>query len=174
MTTPMPDYGLTFNSEDDNNSDSKVIELLKAEEYANQFILKTTLSPSFNPDPKKAQLWGIDKDSKFYLINEHEDVYQLLGQSSILSDSHNTIAALVYTSGWAAPLSDSGEIEGPPSKHDLRRRIHIASCITWQSVGSALYFVDSQEIVLDSGSASGTLAEAIDSFWKNYKYNGVF
>ena len=162
MSTPMPDYGLSFESA---STDSKVIHLLKAEQYAEKFLTDQISDPFYTHEIKNSQLWGIAKNGSFYLINEQPDVYELLSDSEIF-DISNCIGIIIYTTGWAAPLSEDGKVEGMPSKHELRRRIALASCVTNQSSGSALSFADDKEMVLDPGSATGSLAEALELFWK--------
>jgi hypothetical protein len=39
------------------------------------------------------------------------------------------------------------------------------------SVGSALSFSDEKELVLDPGSATGSLASALLSFWETNQFN---
>jgi hypothetical protein len=42
----------------------------------------------------------------------------------------------------------------------------LAAAVTHQSAGSALAFANNKEIIIDPGSASGSLAEALQRFWK--------
>lgn len=72
-------------------------------------------------------------------------------------------AYCVVTSGWASPLGDNGEVEGAPSEHPLRRRVSLFHLATPSgAVASRLFFHDTAEEVLDAGTATGSLAEAID------------
>lgn len=155
MPAPLPDYGLTF----DNTQQT----LLKAEVYAEKFI-KDFLSLHKEYDLPKSQLWGIKNDGQTYLISQDRDVYDLL-RNSMIYDTSECIGVIVHTTGWAAPLNKEGDIDAPPSEHLERRRIALAACVTHQSVGSALYFIDTQETILDPGSATGSLAEALSTFW---------
>ncbi len=165
MTTPMPDYGLTF---DKSNEEPNVIMLLKGEEYSENFIKDYISKDTTDYDLPKAQLWGIKKDSSYYLISQNSDVYDLLEEARIY-DVSQCIGILVHTTGWAAPLNQDGEVEGAPSQHALRRRIALASCATYQSVGSAVYFLDTKETLTDPGSATGSLAEALVRLWSEIK-----
>lgn len=100
-------------------------------------------------------------------LAEHGDVYELLeAPSSALGKMFD--AAAVVTTGWAAPLGRDGEPEGPPSEHALRRRVRLVVVVADSGAASVLRFEDAQaddEVVVDAGSASGALANAIDAFW---------
>ena len=141
-----------------------VISLLKAEEYAEKFIKTFSLDQNYDYQLPGAQLWGIEKDSTFSLIDEHPDVYDLLDKQ--LYDLSNYIGIIVHTTGWAAPLNSDGSIGDSPSQHTQRQRIVLAAAVTHQSAGSALAFANNKEIIIDPGSASGSLAEALQRFWK--------
>lgn len=158
MTTPLPDYGLSFT---DNSKSTDTI--LLAQHYAEKFIKQQVSDPNYNHEISASQLWAIKEDDSFYLLSAHPDVYDLLSDSYNLSHYKGVI---VHTTGWAAPLNEDGNVDGAPSKHALRRRIALAACVTSTSVGSALSFADDPEIVLDPGSATGSLAEALVSFWE--------
>ncbi len=72
-------------------------------------------------------------------------------------------AFCVVTSGWAAPLANNGEVEGAPSEHPSRRRVSLFHLATPSgAVASRLFFHDNAEEVLDAGTATGSLTEAID------------
>lgn len=165
MTTPMPDYGLTF---DKSNEEPNVIMLLKGEEYSENFIKDYLSKDQNNYDLPKAQLWGVKKDSSYYLISQNLDVYELLEEAQIY-DVSECIGILVHTTGWAAPINQDGSLDTAPSKHTERRRIALASCVTYQSVGSAIYFLDTKETMTDPGSATGSLAEALVKLWSDIK-----
>jgi hypothetical protein len=110
-----------------------------------------------------SQLWAVKKDNTFHLLSAHPDVYDLLESDFDLSDYN---AVIIHTTGWAAPLSQDGSVEAPPSQHSQRRRVALAACVSDASVGSALSFADDPEIVLDPGSATGSLADALLTFWE--------
>ena len=156
----MPDYGITFV-----DSSSQSLNTITAEEHAKKFILLQLEDPNYNHQLSAAQLWAIKKDGSFYLLSAHPDVYDLLDTTDYNLNSY--LGVIIHTTGWAAPLAEDGSIEGAPSNHDLRRRIALASCVTNDSVGSALSFADDPEIVVDPGSATGSLAEALLRFWNN-------
>ena len=163
MKTPTPDYGISF-------EEAQVIALatLDAQDHAQNFLLSQIKDPNYNHDLSSAQLWAIKKDSTYHLLSAHPDVYELLEKSVDLTHYSGVI---IHTTGWAAPLSDDGEVDGPPSQHAQRRRVALASCVTSVSVGSALSFADEEELVLDPGSATGSLASALLSFWENNQFN---
>jgi hypothetical protein len=160
MSDLMPDYGLGF-------SDTKtpqVLNPLKAENYAEIFLKAQVSDPNYNHDLSAAQLWAIKKDNSFHLLSAHPDVYELLTADHDLSHYNGVI---IHTTGWAAPLGENGEVEGKPSTHALRRRVALAACVYQGSVGSALSFSDDKEMILDPGSATGSLADALLRFWND-------
>lgn len=121
-----------------------------------------------------ARLYGVTLDgatfdARFRLsfLAQHPDVYELLeAPSSALGKMFD--AAAIVTTGWAAPLGPDGEPEGPPSEHEMRRRVRLVVVVADPGAASVLRFEDSPEdddVVVDAGSASGALASAIDSFW---------
>jgi len=159
MSTQMPDYGLSFSS-----SDSVAIAL-NAQEHAEKFLRFQIKDPNYKHQLSCAQLWAINKDHTYVLLNAHPDIYEILSEE--LYDFSQYAGILIHTSGWAAPLDESGNIGVAPSQHDSRRRVALASCVTPGSVGSALSFSDDPtDVVLDPGSATGSLAEALVSFWE--------
>lgn len=162
MSNPMPDYGISFESADD------TITILKAESYAELFLKQQISDINYNHELSAAQLWAVKQDSTFHLLHAHPDVYEILEENFNLS---SYIGVIIHTSGWAAPLDDDGEVSTAPSKHDLRRRVALAACVTDSSVGSALSFSDDKEFILDPGSATGSLAEALLQFWENNRLN---
>lgn len=116
-----------------------------------------------------ARLYGVDWTAegtpKLMFIESHADVYDLL------DNDHNALVAsayawtLVVTTGWAAPLNTNGNMDTAPSQHAERRRVRLACIANRQSVASVLRFADEpDEIVTDEGSASGSLADAIQQF----------
>ena len=98
-------------------------------------------------------------------LAQHPDVYELLSTpSSSLARMFD--AAAIVTTGWAAPLSPDGTVEGAPSEHALRRRVRLVVVVANHGVASVLRFADSpDDIISDPGSATGSLADAITNFW---------
>lgn len=165
MTAPLPDYGISF---PDTSKDT--LTILLAQDYAEKFIKQQVTDSNYNYHLSASQLWAIKADDSFYLLSAHPDVYDLLSESYNLSQYKGII---VHTTGWAAPLPDDGIVAEAPSKHESRRRIALAACVTSSSVGSALSFADDPEIILDPGSATGSLAEALLSFWEVNSVSGI-
>ena len=159
MKTPTPDYGISFE-----DPQTALLTTLNAQDHAQKFLLSQVKDPNYNHDLSAAQLWAIKKDSTYHLLSAHPDVYDLLEQSF---DVTNYLAVIIHTTGWAAPISDDGKIDGPASKHAERRRVALASCVMNNSVASALSFSDEKELVLDPGSATGSLVNALSEFWQN-------
>lgn len=160
MQTPMPDYGINFNTSVD------IVESLTPEQIAARFIKDKTSGNNYEHHVKEAQLFAVAKDNSFAWLSSSEDVYQLLEQSSVLNLSSYS-GVLVYTTGWAAPLQSDGSVGVSPSQHSERRRIALAACVNDTSAGSAISFADTKEVVTDPGSATGSLADALMKFWKS-------
>lgn len=161
MSFSMPDYGVNYQSSDDLLAPL----VLDAQEYARRFMLIQTSDPNYKHELTAAQLWAIKQDDTFYLLSAHPDVYDLLDTSDYI-DVSTYKGVIVHTTGWAAPLNEDGDIDTAPSQHDLRRRVAIASCVTSKSIGSALSFSDDKELILDPGSATGSLAEHLLNYWE--------
>lgn len=110
-----------------------------------------------------------DPSSAFRLcfLAQHPDVYDLLDSpTSALGRMFD--AAAVVTTGWAAPLGADGQPEGAPSEHAHRRRVRLIVVVSDAGVASVVRFADEPtEIVTDAGSATGSLADAINGFWEN-------
>ena len=99
------------------------------------------------------------------LLAQHPDVYALL-ESPTSGLAHMFDAAAIVTTGWAAPLDENGEVRGAPSEHEQRRRVRLVVLVANSGVASVLRFADEpDDVVTDPGSATGSLAEAIERFW---------
>lgn len=117
-----------------------------------------------------ARLYGVncagrpaDEPNMCFLV-QHPDVYELLdAPSSALARMFD--AAAIVTTG-IAPLNADGSVDGPPSQHEQRRRVRLVVVVADNGVASVLRFEDEpDEVVADPGSATGSLAEAINRFW---------
>jgi hypothetical protein len=98
-------------------------------------------------------------------LAQHPDVYELL-QAPTSSLGRMFHAAAIVTTGWAAPLGPDGSVEGAPSEHALRRRVRLVVVVCDAGVASVIRFEDApDDVVVDDGSATGSLAEAIHSYW---------
>ena len=156
MTTPLSDYGIAFSENDS-------VQAMTAEQYARLFIEQYIADPNYKHELSASQLWAVKSDNTFHLLDVHPDVYDLLHCEFNLN-SYNGI--IIHTTGWAAPLNEDGNVDTAPSEHSLRRRVALATCVTNSSSGSALSFSDTSEIVMDPGSATGSLAESLLRFWE--------
>ena len=98
-------------------------------------------------------------------LSQHPDVYELLeAPGSGLARMFD--AAAVVTTGWAAPLDENGNVNGAPSQHAQRRRVRLTVLVANSGVASVLRFADEPDhVITDPGSATGSLAEAINRFW---------
>jgi len=159
MTNPLPDYGISFNT-----VTAEIDQPLTAMQHAVKFMRQQIADPNYTHQLEAAQLWAVKKDNTFHLLKVHPDVYELLESNF---DLYNYQAVIIHSTGWAAPLAEEGESQLPPSKDPRSKRVALACCVSDSSVGSALSFMDEDEIVEDPGTASGSLAEAMLSFWEN-------
>ena len=118
-----------------------------------------------------ARLYGVNcagrpaDEPNMCFLAQHADVYELLeAPSSGLARMFD--AAAIVTTGWAAPLSPDGKVEGAPSEHARRRRVRLAVVVADNGVASVLRFADEpDDVITDPGSATGSLADAITRFW---------
>lgn len=118
-----------------------------------------------------ARLYGVNCEERpadepnLCFLAQHPDVYELLSApSSALARMFD--AAAIVTTGWAAPLSADGSVEGAPSEHALRRRVRLTVVVADNGVASVLRFADDPDnVISDPGSATGSLADAITRFW---------
>jgi hypothetical protein len=119
-----------------------------------------------------ASLFGVELDAEGNFVDTcyvtaHPDVYDLLERpASELSTTFTTFA--IVTTGWAAPLNDDGEVDGAPSKHPKRRRVRLVITANIDGVASVLRFEDdSDNVIVDPGQGTGSLAEAVMNFVAN-------
>lgn len=118
-----------------------------------------------------ARLYGVtvaeptSHDPTLCFLAQHADVYELLdAPASALARMFD--GAAIVTTGWAAPLGPDGAVDGMPSEHALRRRVRLVVTVADNGVASVLRFADEpNDVVTDPGSATGSLAEAINRFW---------
>ena len=141
-----------------------------AVEVENQ--VHSLLSQGDEPTPfvmEGAHLYGVDYTAegtpKLMFIESHADVYDLLDNDYNALVASNYAWTLIVTTGWAAPLGNNGEVEGAPSQHAQRRRVRLSCIANRHSVASVLRFADQpDDVITDEGSASGSLANAIQKF----------
>lgn len=125
---------------------------------------------------------GADGALRISFLAEHADVYELLdAPGSAIARMFD--AAVVLTCGWAAPVDgrprggapddrdgiDDGAAadDVPPSEHPDRRRVRLVVAISDDGVASVLRFADAPDrVVTDAGAARGSLADAIESMWR--------
>jgi hypothetical protein len=106
----------------------------------------------------------VDGALRLTFLAEDADVSELL-ESPAGAAVRAFDAAVVLTSGWAAPVDD-GAPEMPPSRHPGRRRVRLVVVVCDGGVGSVLRFADApDDVVADSGSAHGSLADAVTALW---------
>jgi len=129
-------------------------------------------------DLPRARLYGVsiaDADGvrtnedgalRISFLAEHGDVYELL-EAPTSAVSRLFDAAVVLTCGWAAPTDGDEPADGvPPSQHPRRRRVRLVVCVCDDGVASVLRFADApDDVVTDTGSARGSLADAVNKLW---------
>lgn len=97
-------------------------------------------------------------------LGEAHSVYDLvdgpLGALARLFD-----AAVVVTTGWAAPLPTGPDDVQRPSRHPQRRRIRMVVVIDDSGLGSALRFSDDPAEVITTDDGRGELADALHDLW---------
>lgn len=122
------------------------------------------LSKKADIDASEALVMSGSSGSRLKLVLSYGDVYEALYKVvTLIPRTDNRVA--IVTCGWAAPVDDDDATysEVAPSLHPRRRRIALVcvhDVVTGETV-SSLKFSDSEELVVDYGNASGSLAEAI-------------
>jgi len=91
------------------------------------------------------------------------DVYEMIESSEASQVAKQSHYVVVVTTGWAAPLPSSGEPDGAPSEHPMKRRVRLTVIASRDEMASVIRFQDDDDVVVDEGSATGTLADAIHS-----------
>lgn len=155
MTSPMPDYGINF-------SDESIVNY-EAEYYAKNFMSRILADPNYDHDISASRLWIVNEENNYHLIDVSPDVYSMLESDYDLKSYY---AAIIHTTGWAAPLDSEGEIDVAPSKHSKAKRVSLVVCVNDKSIVSVLSFSGSSEIDVDNGTATGALSDAILAFWE--------
>lgn len=101
------------------------------------------------------------------LTGEHEDIYELLDAPHARKVAEVSDFIALVSTGWAAPLDSEGNAPAlPPSLADGRRRVRLTVFASADWVMSVLRFEDDPENpVTDPGTATGSLAEAIQNLY---------
>lgn len=98
-------------------------------------------------------------------VSSNPDVYDLIEE--VIAETPFPVRAsdilAVVTSGWASPLNENGEVDCPPSQHAERRRVRLMACVRRSDLRmvSVVRFGDNNEIAIDEGDATGSLADAL-------------
>lgn len=115
-----------------------------------------------------ARLYGVilsEEGINLTLVGQHPDVYALLesDESRVMGQAFDLMT--IVTTGWAAPLNANGEVDTAPSQHAERRRVRLAVVVNREFIANVLRFQDDpDDVVVDLGSATGMLADAIQDF----------
>jgi len=113
-----------------------------------------------------ASLWVLNDSGNMVCCQTSPDVYELLSGDYTVKMVEGYDFFAILTCGWAAPLSDEDDVV--PSKSKNRRRVRLMVGADFNGVASVLRFEDTpDEIVVDTGSARGSLADAVMDLFKN-------
>lgn len=127
--------------------------------------------PALSDGMTRPELWLYPADSAAPILFSAAvpDVYDLLDEFRTFAElspewARRFSGAVLFTSGWAAPLVN-GEVDGAPSAHPERRRVFLAVCVTREDgeirAASRMMFPDQCEVIDDPGTATGALADAV-------------
>lgn len=123
-----------------------------------------------------ARVYGHNKGKSLAFLDTEKDVYDLLEKESLRNTVHLFDSAIIVTTGWGAPLSADGTVDGAPSEHPQRRRVRLTIVVSDSIedgdgvIASILRFADEADSpILDLGIATGALADAVNEFY----YQGV-
>lgn len=113
-----------------------------------------------------ASLWVLNDSGNMVCRKTHPDVYELLSDKFTVKMVEGYDFFAILTCGWAAPLSDGGDVV--PSKSKNRRRVRLMVGSDYNGVTSVLRFEDTpDEIICDNGQARGSLADAVMDLFKD-------
>jgi hypothetical protein len=117
---------------------------------------------------KEAQLLAIEqlKEGNATLVDvftadTNEDIYDLLegnGVANVLK-THGFVGLI--TTGWAAPIRHESEPEIKASKHPDRQRVRLVIVADKENVCSVVRMENNDEVMVDEGSATGSLNDAL-------------
>lgn len=114
-------------------------------------------------DPDRL-LEGHDGALRLDFLGDARNVYDLL-DSAAGAIARLYDAAVLVTTGWAAPLGPEGRVVGRPSSHPQRRRIRLVVAVDDDGVSSVLRFADDPSRPVDPGAGEGMLADTIADLW---------
>jgi hypothetical protein len=125
---------------------------------AREHIAATLLDP-FHAD--SAVLFLLDADGMVHELSRYEDVYNGLQEISGVSlrDEHVTLG--VFTTGWAAPLSDQTPNGSAPSEHPDRVRVQLCLALDRSFNSVSLVLMENSEEPMVERSGEGPLANAM-------------
>lgn len=138
------------------------------EEYARiaEQKVKDLLDWDLDNDPfemGEARVYGLNgADHYLSLIATGKDIYDLLEDSKVRDGVRVFESAVIVTTGWAHPMKN-GEVDCDGD----RMRVRLSIVTTDDSVSSVIRFSDpSREVFVDTGSATGALAEAVSALYR--------
>jgi hypothetical protein len=105
-----------------------------------------------------------DSALRLDFLGDARNVYDLL-DSAAGAIARLYDAAVLLTTGWAAPLDADGRLAGRPSSHPQRRRIRLVVAVDDDGVSSVLRFADDPGRPVDPGAGEGMLAESLTDLW---------
>jgi len=96
-----------------------------------------------------------------FTADTNRDIYDLLegnGVANVLK-THSFVGLI--TTGWAAPMRHESEPEIQASKHPDRQRVRLVIVADKESVCSVVRMENNDEVMVDEGSATGSLNDAL-------------
>ena len=115
---------------------------------------------------KFASVWTQTKTGDMVCRANAADIYDMLEDKSTIEIAKNSTNFAVVTTGWAAQAEDIDD-NTPPSQAPNRKRVRLVVQVSKAGVVSILRFQDRpNEIVTDEGTATGSLADAVNQLWK--------
>jgi hypothetical protein len=140
----------------------EITEVAEATEALIHKVLTATITNPF--ELPGARIYGVE-NGEVFILAQHPDIYSLLDDDSVRDEAKAYEYSAVVTAGWAAPLNADGSVDGAPSAHPERRRVRLVVVANADGVASVLRFSDDAEnVVVDAGEATGSLANAIRDF----------
>jgi len=133
----------------------------------NEEIINNVLQDYEDPFTLKfASVWTQTETGDMVCRGNSGDVYDLLSDEYTIHLAKNAKGFTVVTTGWAAPIEDTDDGTAP-SQAPNRKRVRLVVQVSDAGVISILRFQDKpNEIVTDEGTATGTLADAVNQLWK--------
>jgi hypothetical protein len=127
---------------------------LKAREH-----IAATLPNPFCADT--AVLFLLDADGRVRELSRHKDVYDGLRETSVVQLKNEHIALGVFTTGWAAPLTDATSSDCAPSQHPDRVRVQLCTTLDRSFYNVSVLLLEDRSTPMVENDGQGSLADAL-------------